>query len=357
MSRLENSVHRLSKLEASIGQTLSCEFCGFSTKGEKQRRELRIHHDSVHFICSLCGNRHVLKSDLKVHLKKTHIEKCGFFVCGIGGCEHREKIETLKNGEIDAKFPNLFIHIRKQHCTLKYSCNVCKMQVTTVAFPRDHLSTEHNVETAIRPHKKCPTCDFVTQNKSKLMKHVKAVHLWEHLKFSSFDFETIIMNSETLKKHKENQRNKKLHCRHCSYKAKKTYHIQRHELTHSDVADYICDQCDFRTKTPQSLKVHSLYHEKAPKFICDQCQYTSFNNANFSTHRKTKHGTTQHKCDQCGETFQYLRHLSRHKDNHQAFKFNCEKCEKVFSRKDKLREHGCAVHDEMEVKASTKSVA
>merc|ERR1719430_2494103 len=47
----------------------------------------------------------------------------------------------------------------------------------------------------------------------------------------------------------------------------------------------------------------------------------------------------------------------RHKDNHQAFKFNCEKCEKVFSRKDKLREHGCAVHDEMEVKANTKSVA
>ena len=41
----------------------------------------------------------------------------------------------------------------------------------------------------------------------------------------------------------------------------------------------------------------------------------------------------------------------------QAFKFTCEKCEKVFSRKDKLREHGREVHDEIQVKANTKSVA
>ena len=52
--------------------------------------------------------------------------------------------------------------------------------------------------------KKCPTCDFVTQNKSKMMRHVKTVHRWEALNRSSFDFETKIMNSETLKTKRTN---------------------------------------------------------------------------------------------------------------------------------------------------------
>ena len=52
--------------------------------------------------------------------------------------------------------------------------------------------------------KKCPTCDFVTQSKSKMMRHVKTVHRWEALNRSSFDFETKIMNSETLKTKRTN---------------------------------------------------------------------------------------------------------------------------------------------------------
>ena len=187
----------------------------------------------------------------------------------------------------------------------------------------------------------CPTCEFVTKGVKTLRRHVRVVHR-EALKCSSCDFEAT--SPVMLKKHKRNQHQREFICRYCNYKAKNPYHIWRHELTHSDVADYMCDKCDFRTKTPQSLKTHSLYHE-SPKYICDQCQYTSFNGANFSTHKKTKHGATRHKCDQCDDTFQYLRHLVRHQENHQAVKFTCNVCEKQFSRKDKLREHGRRKHE------------
>ena len=382
ISCLAKSVQLVSQLAMSVGQILSCEFCGFSTKGERQRRELRIHYERVHFICKLCGNKHLSKSDLKLHLENTHTGGSESYVCGIGGCKEREIIK-LKSGEIKVKFPNLYTHIRKLHCTFKFSCNICDTQVATMSYLRDHISAKHDVVTGrvrsykcphcdkgvknasslqahidamhtIRPYQKCPICEFVTQNIFKMRSHVKLVHLWEPQKCSSYDFET--MNSETLKKHKNNERNKKLLCRYCNYKGKKPENLRRHILTHSDAANYICDQCDFRTKTPQSLKVHSLYHE-APKYICELCQYTSCSSANFSSHKKTKHGTTQYKCDQCGEIFQYLRHLFRHQDNHQALKFDCKICGKQFTRKDKLREHGHEVHDKIEVKARTKSIS
>ena len=380
ISSLAKSVQLVSQLAMSVGQILSCEFCSFSTKGVRQRRELRIHQETVHFICKLCGNEHLSKSDLKLHLENTHTGGSEYFVCGIGGCQQREDL-NLKSGKIKVKFSNLYSHIRKQHCTFKYSCNICNTQA--MSYLRDHLAAKHDVVTervlcfkcpqcdkevktasclqahidamhTIRPYQKCPICEFSTQNIFKMRSHVKLVHLWEPQKCSSYDFET--MNKETLKKHRMNQRDQELLCRHCSYKAKKLVNLRRHALTHSDVANYICDQCDFRTKTPQSLKLHSLYHE-APKYICDLCQYTSCSSANFSTHKKTKHGTTQHKCDQCGEVFQYLRHLVRHQDNHQALRLSCRICGKQFSRKDKLEEHGREDHDEIEVKARTKSIA
>ena len=386
ISCLEKSVQLVSQLETSLGQILSCQFCSFSTEGERQRQELRIHHESVHFICKLCGDDHTSKTDLKLHLENTHREGSKYFLCGIGGCKHKENTNLI-SGEIQVKFRSLYVHIRKQHCALKYSCNICDMKFTVVDGLKDHLSAQHNVVTArIRsckcPHcnkevkyasnlqahiraihrthlpQKCTTCEFVAHSSSKLRRHVSVVHLREPTKCSSCDFET--KNPETLKKHRVNQHDKELLCRYCSYKTKKTNHIRRHELTHSNVADYMCDKCDFRTKTPQSLKTHGLYHE-SPKYICDQCQYTSFNSANFATHKKTKHGTAQHKCDLCGQIFQYLRHLVRHQDNHQAVKFDCKECEKKFSRKDKLKEHGLEEHDlsdhDVEEKVSTKSVS
>ena len=186
------------------------------------------------------------------------------------------------------------------------------------------------------------------------------VHLSEPMKCSACDFQS--KNPETLTKHIENRHTKIFLCKYCTYKAKNKYHVWRHELTHSDVADYKCDKCDFKTKTPHSLKAHSLYHLGSPRYICDQCQYTSYSGGNFSAHKKTKHGANRHTCDQCGDTFQYLRHLVRHQVNHQAFKFDCKMCLKQFSRRDKLREHGRKEHvldeqNENAVKVITKSVS
>ena len=378
MSSLARSAPLISQLETARGQILNCHVCAFSTGEKQQRRELRIHVENVHFICKLCGNFHLSQSDLKHHMVLNHIKGSKYFLCGIGGCRQKQNT-AWKRGEVKFKYINLYRHVRKQHCKLKYSCDICKMQFKSVKSLRAHVSLQHNGGKSRCPQcfkyarnlqkhkdlvhmpKKCTTCNFVTHSFGKLRKHVKVVHQREPQKCSSCHFET--KSPVALRKHIDNHHTDMI-CSYCSYKAKKKGHIWRHELTHSDVAGYKCDMCDFKTKTPQSLKVHRLYHSDTPKYVCDQCDYTSFNSANFCTHKKTKHGpgSNEHKCDLCGDAFQYLRHLVRHKASHKAAKFDCKMCKKQFSRKDKLREHGRKEHvldeqNENEVKVLSKSVS
>ena len=60
---------------------------------------------------------------------------------------------------------------------------------------------------------------------------------------------------------------------------------------------------------------------------------------------------SQQKCDKCGQNFQYLRHLLRHQNSHQSSQFNCNLCDKIFSRTDKLREHVQKEHGVEDTKA------
>ena len=183
-----------------------------------------------------------------------------------------------------------------------------------------------------------------------MRKHIQQTHEEVSHQCVSCKFEAF--SPARLKKHK-------LFCHKCASKrdlqsryCKKPFPFQinklrRHELIHSDVANYLCEKCDFKTKTPQGLKNHSLYHED-PKNFCGECDYKS---ANLSTHKETKHGGVEHKCDKCGQNFQYLRRLLRHQSSHQSSQFNCNLCDKIFSRTDKLREHVQKEHGVEDTKA------
>ena len=78
---------------------------------------------------------------------------------------------------------------------------------------------------------------------------------------------------------------------------------------------------------------------------------TNHSTQHLSTHKKTKHGSAEHKCDKCGQNFQYLRHLLRHQNSHKSSQFNCNLCDKIFSRADKLREHVQKEHGVEDTKA------
>ena len=145
---------------------------------------------------------------------------------------------------------------------MKYLCDVCQTEFTSVDALRNHIGGMPE---------KCDSCKFETFCPVRLKRH----------------------NSFCTKR----ESNRDLHCRYCKKPVPfRLGHLRRHELTHSDVPNYLCDKCNFKTKTPQGLKNRSLYHED-PKYFCDKCDYKSFNSANLSTHKNTKHGNAEHKCD------------------------------------------------------------
>ena len=107
----------ISEQPTSKSKSLICQFCSYSTKRKEKRdriKELKRHYEDVHFICKLCGDFQVTKPSLMNHLKATHIQGSGYFLCGIDGCGHKEKV-FRKNGRMKFKFNALYAHIRKQH--------------------------------------------------------------------------------------------------------------------------------------------------------------------------------------------------------------------------------------------------
>ena len=56
-------------------------------------------------------------SDLILHLKRAHAKGSNYLLCGIDEC--------VNEFTLHQKFRNLYTHIRKHHCTLKFSCAVC----------------------------------------------------------------------------------------------------------------------------------------------------------------------------------------------------------------------------------------
>ena len=241
---------------------------------------MKRHEGDVHFICKLCGEDHKSDQDLMVHLKRAHAKGSNYLLCGIDG--------YVKEFTLHQKFRYLYTHIRKHHCTLMFSCDVCQTEFTSVDTLRNHISIQHNEGTISTtcffkcPHcdkevqyarklqmhidqrHKCPKCDFVTQRTPDLRKHIQQTHEELSHQCVSCKFETFSL--ARLKKHQlfchKLASKRDLQCRYC----KKPFPFQinklrRHELMHSDVANYLYDKCDFKTKTAQGLKNHSLYHE------------------------------------------------------------------------------------------------
>ena len=100
--------------------------------------------------------------------------------------------------------------------------------------------------------------------------------------------------------------------------------------------DILCPECgkDFGT-LPRFHKHFRQYHKKNES-KCTSCEKT-FNTAYILRQHVTKVHETK-KCDICDLDFAKGA-LARHKRIHLEIKFECEKCDKVFIRKDKLQTH------------------
>lgn len=107
-------------------------------------------------------------------------------------------------------------------------------------------------------------------------------------------------------------------CPYCSHGFSKKSHLDRHLKTH-EKAKHDCKLCNIEYQTYQALHAH-LYKVHGHESKFSQMQRSL-------------------KCDRCPKTFCQEEHLTAHKQTHSLPKkvFECDVCQKQFSRLDNLR--------------------
>ena len=105
-------------------------------------------------------------------------------------------------------------------------------------------------------------------------------------------------------------------CPHCEKSYLESAHLKKHIMgVHENKFRYLCDECDFKTNSSSAFKKHMLLHS----------------------------GETPFKCNVCGKGFRCKWVLNNHKDTHltdeEKYKFTCQYCGSMFTRKVNMTVH------------------
>lgn len=152
---------------------------------------------------------------------------------------------------------------------------------------------------------KCEYCDYTSDKRSNLDKHVKETHKkleQKPLCCNHCDYTTVRQGD--LKKHIKETHEKLeqnlLHCNHCDYTTVRQGNLNRHMLTHANkvhtIGKFKCDKCDFSDDKKNRLTQH--LKRKHPMvdnvFECRECDFRTLLEDELGKHIKEQH-SKKHK--------------------------------------------------------------
>ena len=108
----------------------------------------------------------------------------------------------------------------------------------------------------------CNQCDFQTQRKSNLTRHIQNKHEDVNVKYN---------------------------CDQCDYQASLKQHLTRHIQNKHNGVKYLCDHCDYQAGCVDNLKVHIHRKHEDVKYDCDQCDYQCNHQNDLRYHIQNKH--------------------------------------------------------------------
>ena len=144
-----------------------------------------------------------------------------------------------------------------------------------------------------------------------------------------------------------------LECSDCGklFESKKL--LNNHKRNHKESVE--CGECG-KEISSRNLESHlQMKHGKeAPIYKCEECPYVTLKHTNLTRHKLVHVKDNPAKeCPHCETTFRNGWVLKRHiESKHQDLNFHCTLCEKVYKRRDKLREHMLKEHTENKVSLS-----
>ena len=218
-----------------------CQLCG---KVYKQREYLLKHIRYIHqnseagkWICEICKKEFSQYGPLSIHRKNHYDTNVDCSVCK----------KTLSNGS------TLKSHIQQVHPTNVKECPICQKKVTYFAYTK-HVKRHSNKQTK----QKCIFCDYTTEQKGNLKKHISRIHLRE--------------NSDA--------------------KGKKRISLTQHIKLNHPKEDFSCHLCTQKFKKETVLRHHTkMVHvkEKTLDFECKFCEKRFTGKRNRDSHIKNFH--------------------------------------------------------------------
>ena len=103
----------------------------------------------------------------------------------------------------------------------------------------------------------------------------------------------------------------------------------------------MCNACESKFTRKDSLKTHQDTLHKEIKFKCNECNNQFSKKGHLKTHQNSEHGGI----NECAYQANQKGHLITHKDSvHEVIKYNCNKCDKLFTIRSRLKSHQNSVH-------------
>jgi len=214
---------------------------------------------------------------------------------------YRSELDLKKHISIDTDYNNADITVEcndgiEEECVptepeaLKENPNKLKSQIRKSKRAGNIKAVYDEKE---NPKKfKCITCNFSTENKGTLKKHIEAVHEGiKSFKCDICDYECALKGN--LKHHiaSVHQGIKPFKCKLCDYEFSKHSSLKRHiESVHERIKSFNCKLCDFKTATKCSLKEHiESVHERIKSFNCNICGFKTTIKHSLKEHMKSVH--------------------------------------------------------------------
>ncbi|KAJ8970531.1 hypothetical protein NQ317_015797 [Molorchus minor] len=255
--------------------------------------------------------------------------------------KHHDKLE---NGKVTQKIcPDL-----------QYKCPFCEFKSQTKAGLRKHVGihiVEPNGETF-----RNAICEDQRDNSSHLNrvvpvhKDVETDKCLEVFNCGIREFETKHSDFNDVHLHKTTSEVTTYKCSKCEYKTNCKEYLTKHSLVHKDSSMYKCSKCEFKTKRQSTLKRHSIVHKDASELTIRKRQGAL---KRHSLVHKDSSEVTMYRCGKCEYRTKYQEHLKRHSvvhtDTSELAMYKCSKCQFKTKYQKYLKDHSLVHKDTSEL--------
>ena len=144
-----------------------CEQCLYKANSASNlRRHIQVQHEGVKYQCDQCDYQTPRKDRLKEHVQSNHYVGGPLFAdVEIYSCQFCDKKLSSKVG--------IKKHIEVIHNEVKFSCDQCLHQTTSLSNLKRHIQDKHDAENG---KYQCDQCEYKTHRKDRLRDHMHNRH-------------------------------------------------------------------------------------------------------------------------------------------------------------------------------------